>query len=214
MALMDSLNGMGTGALSIFVIGALVVLVVAVIGVGYWLHRQRKKYSAYRCVVWERDGFGQLRMLFDDAGIFIDKKTNNKRFFMKLANVGLEPDNIPYLPASDNKKYVFLLRTGLKNFTFIKPNVGPTGQIVLKVGEEDVNWAINSYERQKKIFASNTLMAYMPFIALAFVSLVILVIFIYFFRNFKVLAQVADSLNLAAQAMAQASSGTLVLPGG
>lgn len=214
MAFGDTIASVGFGALGTIIIGFVIFVVVAVIGGLYYMNYKRKLYSAYRCIVWERDGFGQLRMLFDDAGIFIDRKSNNKRFFMKRANVGLEPDNIPYLPGSDGKKYVFLLRTGLKNFTFIKPNIGPTGTVVLKVGEEDVNWAINSYERQKKIFQSNTLLAYMPFIALAFVSLVILVIFIYFFRNFDTLAQVATSLDHAAQAMAQATSGTTVLPAG
>jgi uncharacterized membrane protein YqjE len=214
MAFADSMMGISSGALSTFIIGVIVLVVVGIIGAIYYLKWKSNLYSAYKCVVWERDGFGQLRMLFDDAGIFIDRKSNNKRFFMRKANVGLEPDNIPYLPGSDGKKYVFLLRTGLKNFTFIRPNIGPTGVVVLKVGEEDVNWAINSYERQKKVFQSNTLLAYMPFIALAFVSLVILVIFIYFFRNFDTLSQMAQSMDHAATVLAQAQTGTVVIPAG
>lgn len=209
-----AIEEVATGALNVFVIGFIIVIILAIVGVGAYMHFRRNLYNQYKCIVWERDGFGQLRMLFDDAGIFVDRKTNNKRFFMKKANVGLEPDNIPYLAGAGGKKYVFLTRHGLKNFRFIKPNVDNNGLVTLKVGEEDVNWAINSYEKQKKIFQQNTLLAYLPFIALAFVSLVILVLFIYLFRNFGALTDAATALRDAAVALQQAQTGTLVLPSG
>ena len=169
-----------------------------IIGGGLWLYLKQKRYREYKCVIWERDGFGQLNETYDDAGIFVDKKTNNKRFYLKKANVGLNPDNVPYIPSK--RKIVYLLRTGLKNFQFIKPNVSNPG-ITLSIGEEDVNWAINAYERQKKLFNQNVLLQYLPFIALAFTSIIILIIFIYFFKDFDVLKDVALSLKEAAQAM-------------
>lgn len=207
-----NLSGVGSGALSVTIVIIFAVVILCIVGGVYFAYLQKKKYSQFVCTIWERDGFGQLRQLFDTAGIFVDKKTNNKRFFMRLANVGLEPDNIPYLPGPTGKKYVYLLRTGLKNFAFIRPNVGPTGTIQLKVSEEDVNWGINAYERQKKIFQSSTLMQYMPFILLALVSIVILIIFIYFFKDFGVLKDAALALKDATANLAAAKTGTTILP--
>jgi len=197
------------GGLNLFVMLFLIAAVGAFVVGCFWLYTKWKRYSQYNCRIWEQDGFGQWRELYDDAGVFVDRKTQNKRLFLKKNNVGLSPDNIPYIP-SGSKKIIYLLKTGLKNFRFIKirPN---NPSVVLSVGEEDVNWAINSYERQKKIFSQDRLMAYMPFILLAFVSLVILVIFIYFFKEFGTLKGVAQSLSEAAHSLAEAKAGTVVI---
>ena len=205
-------EGYASTGLSVAIIIVVVVLGIGLLGAAFWMFQLKKKYSQFKCTIWERDGFGQLSQKHDDAGIFIDSKTNNKRFFMRKANVGLEPDNIPYVIGHRGSKFVYLYRTGLKNFAFIKPNISTNGRILLSVGEEDVNWAINAYERQKKIFSNNLLMQYLPFIALAFVSIIILVIFIYFFKDFDVLKDTALALGEAARALAAANSGTVILP--
>jgi len=167
-----------------------------------------KKYKDFKCIIWERDGFGQVTETYDQAGIFIDPKTNNKRFFLKSGNVGLNPDNIPYIPGKT--KVVYLLKTGLKNYYFIKPTIDDKN-LKLTVGEEDVNWAINAYERQKKMFSMSLLLQYMPFILLGFTVMIILIIFIYFFKEFGVMRDVAIAFQEAAQSLAQARSGTLVM---
>jgi hypothetical protein len=125
--------------------------------------------------------------------------------------VGLSPDNIPFLTGPKGKRYVYLYQRGLKNFLYLKPNVRAEG-VSIEVGEEDVNWAVNAYERQKKLFTGNVLLQYLPFIALVFVSLIILIIFIYFFKDFEVLAEMAKALKEAAQAFAQAKAGTAIIP--
>jgi dipeptidyl-peptidase-4 len=33
----------------------------------------------------------------DVGGVFVDTKTNNKRFYLKNSDVGLDPDNIPFI---------------------------------------------------------------------------------------------------------------------
>jgi hypothetical protein len=83
--------------------------------------------------------------------------------------------------------------------------------VKLEVGEEDVNWAVNTYERQKKVFSNNTLMQYLPYISLGVVAIIIMVIFIYFFKDFGVLKEMATELHAAADAIAQAKAGTVVL---
>jgi len=168
-----------------------------------------RRFSQFTCVIWGQDGFGQVTESTDKAGIFIDTKTQNKRLFLRKANVGLDPDNVPYVQRG-SKKVIYLLKTGLKNFRYVKPNI-TANDVALDVGEEDVNWGINAYERQKKVFGQNALLQYLPFIALAFVSIIILILFIYFFKQFGVLAKVAESLRLAAEAWAASQGGTVVL---
>ena len=194
-----------------FAIMIITVLIVgAIIGGFVFLYLRYKKYSQFKCIIWERDGFGQMNERYDTAGIFVDNKTKNKRFFMRRSKVGLDPDHVPYVP-SGAKKVVYLLKLGLKNFFFIKPNIEESN-ISFTVGEEDVNWAINDYERQKKLFDQNMLLQYMPFIMLAFTSIIIVVIFIYFFKEFDTLREMAVAMQEAARSIAQAKSGTVVIP--
>lgn len=171
--------------------------------------KQYQKWSQFKCIIWGKDGFGQIVEKTDRAGIFVDGKTQNKRFFIRKANVGLECNNIPYVQ-SGKQKIVYLLQTGLKNFRFIKPKISDD-LMTFEVGEEDVNWAINAYEKQKRLFNQNILLQYMPFILLAFVSIIILIMFIYFFKQFPTLLKVAQALQEAAVAFAQSQGGTVIL---
>lgn len=200
--------GIAWGALQfglVLVIGLLTigVVILAYLGINRW-----RIYNEFLCIVLGRDGLGNHIIKYDKAGIFVDKKTNNKRFFMKRNNVGLSPDNVPAIN-DGKKKIVFLLQHGLKNFSFVKVNLEHS--INFEVTEEDVNWAINAYERQKKLFSTSTLMQMLPFIALAFTSIIILIIFIYFFREFGVLKEVAVALQESARIIATASGGTTVI---
>jgi len=174
-----------------------------------WYGIKWKRYREFNVIWFDRDN---LSAGTDKAGIFVDAKTKNKRFFLKKGNVGLDPDNVPWKMIGGGwfggKKTVFLKRTGLKNFQFININIQGNPQTKIEVGEEDVNWAINAYERQKKVFSESTLLMLMPYFALAFVSFTILILFIQLFKNFGVLKEVAANLAIAAQA----TSGTTVIP--
>jgi len=209
----ESVQSMGSSisatALKIVVWVLLGVVVSGIIGFATWAYMNVRKYKDFKCIIWAVDGFGQITERYDNAGIFVDKKTKNKRLYLKRNNVGLDPDNIPYIP-SGNKKVIYLWQTGLKNFRFIKPKIC-NASMSFNVGEEDVNWAINAYERQKKLFTQNSFLQYLPFIAIAFVSIIILVIFIYFFKNFDVLRDVAVALQAAANSIAQSKLGTTVM---
>lgn len=163
--------------------------------------RQYKRWSQFTCIIWGLDGFGQIVEKKDRAGIFVDGKTKNKRFYLRKHNVGLDCNNVPYIQ-SGSRKMVYLLQVGLKNFQFIKPKI-TEDMIHFDVGEEDVNWAVNSYERVKKLFNQNILLQYMPFILLAFVSIIILIMFIYFFKQFPELVKMGQHFEEAAKALAQ-----------
>lgn len=208
MAAEQVLGNVGNMAVNIIILIISVIFIGAMAFAAWYFADKKKRYGQFKCIIWGRDGFGQTTETTDSAGIFVDRKTQNKRFFLKKANVGLDPDNVPYI-ISGKTKVVYLLKTGLKNFRYIKPKVGE--EFELEVGEEDVNWAVNSYERQKKTFGQNLLLQYLPFISLGFVSIVILIMFIYFFKQFPVLKETALALKEAATAFAQSQSGTVVL---
>lgn len=206
--IVQGIQNFGTGAVGFVIIAVSIVIIFGLTGFGVWFYLKWKKYQQYKCVIWERDGLGNVRQYYDNAGIFVDRKTNNKRFFLQRSNVGLEPDNVPYVLVKD-KKIVYLVRRGLKNFQYIKPVITESS-FNFKVTEEDVNWAVNAYERQKKIFQENKFMQYLPFILLAFVSIIILVIFIYFFKEFGTLREVATALRQTAEALVQYKSGVVM----
>ena len=209
--ILGGLQSFGSGAMNFGII-MFVSVFIALVVIGFmFLYRKKKRYDEYTCIVWFRDGFGQLQQVHDNAGVFLDKKTNNKRLFLKKAAVGLSADNIPYVMTGKGKRFVYLYRNGLKNFYFLKPDVTMTG-VTVKVGEEDVNWAINAYERGKQTFMNNSLLQYLPFITLAFVSVIILIIFVYFFKNFSVLKDVALSFERSANILAGIGQNVTIIP--
>lgn len=207
---MVTLAGIGAGALNVVVMVLLIVCVVGLIGAGMWLFFKWKKYQQYDVIIWKKDGFGNLVETSDKAGVFVDRKTKNKRLYLKKSKVGLSPDNIPFITRKARKQ-VYVLQTGHKNFRYIKPVIQDP-QIFFKVGEEDVNWGLNAYEAAKNRFSQNLLLQIMPFIALGFVTVIILIIFIYFFKNFSVLKDVAIAFQEASKQLALAKSGTTIIP--
>ena len=207
MAGLIDFSGVGSGLLNIAIMLS-IVLISALITFGVFkLIQYQKRYAEFTVVIWEKDGFGQFRQTFDKGGIFVDKKTNDKRLYLKKNRVGLDCNNIPYLPDHKGKKYIFLLKTGSKNFRYIKPNA--TNEVFnFTVGEEDVNWGLQAYAKQKAVFGQNNLLQYLPYIALVIVAVIIMVIFIYFFKNFEVLREVAVAFENAASELAKYHGST------
>ena len=138
------------------------------------------------------------------------RSTGNKRLFLKNAAVGLDPDNIPYLPTAKGNKYIYLLQTGLKNFRYLNPNIDQE-HIKFTVGEEDVNWALNSYEAQKKRFNTGWLQQYLPFIILGFTVMVMLIMFIYIFNKLPMIGEIAQEMKEVAKLLVEARTGTTVI---
>lgn len=202
-----SLAGKGLNVVYILVS---VVVAGAFIAAIIHLYKNWKRYQEYQVVIWEKDGFGQLTHSYDNAGIFVDKNTQNKRLFLQKNRVGLEPDNIPFLLKPDGKKVVLVLKTGLKNFAYIKPIIDG-GLIKFNVGEEDVNWALNAYESQKKRFANNFLKEYMPFIILGLGFLIMLILFISILNKMSLFLDIARELKAVAELLVQARAGTTVI---
>jgi len=199
-----------SGAINIVLTIVSIVVGVACAAGAWWLASWYKKYNEYKIVIWEKDGFGQWNENIDKGGVFVDKKTQNKRLFIKQYKVGLNADNIPYLPAKGGfmqpRKIVHLIRTGLKNFHYVRVNP-QYPKVTLSVGEEDVNWAINAYERQKKLFQQSLLMQMLPYIALIATGIIIAIIFIYFFKELDSLKEFGKYMKETAEILMRMKTG-------
>jgi len=207
---MDIIQGMGQSAMGLIILIICVLILVGIVVAITLSILNAKKYKQFSVIIWQRDGFGQFMQKHDEGGIFVDKKTGNKRLFLKNAHVGLTPDNVPYLSTGKGAKYIYLLQTGLKNFKFLKPNI--SGDFInFTVGEEDVNWAINDYEAQKKRFNSSWLQQYLPFIILGFTIMVMLIMFIYIFNKLPLFLDIAEEMKKVAELLVQARTGTTVI---
>lgn len=206
---MVSIEGVGDYLLNLMVLGISVLIGGAVLVGGFYLFKKWKQHKEYKIVIWQLNGFGQPEIVRDTGGVYVDKKTNAKRLFLRKTKVDLGADQIPYLP--DGKgRVVYLRKYGLKNFRYIYPKFDRE-HMVFEVGEEDVNWALNSYERGKKAFSMDKLLQYMPYIALGFVAIIVLIISIYIIKQWSVLTQVGDQMVQITENLARAKSGTTVI---
>lgn len=202
---------MGFAALNVFAMIFLTLFIVGMIWVAIKLYFKWRRYNEFDCTVFETTGFGQQIVTHDKAGIFVDSKTGDKKFFLRKGNIGLKPDQVPYIPGSYGRKCVYLLKSGLKDYRYLRFNM-TEDDVTADVGEEDVNWAIHVYEKQKKMFATSWFVQYGPFLSLAFVSIVILTLFIFFFRKLDVLVKVAQAFESASAYLSAANAGTVVIP--
>jgi hypothetical protein len=207
---LESITATGGTVLNTIAVVLIALVPVTILVVLFFYLRNRKKFQQFVCQIWERDGFGQLVQTFDQAGIFVDNKTNSKRLFLRKNKTSLSPDNIPYI-LSGNKKYILMYRTGLKNFSFIKPTVD-SASVTSQVGEEDVNWGLNSYERAKKVFTPNDWKIYLPYIGLGVMGIFMVIMLYLFLGKVSVLQSVASALKDTASILASRGT-TTVLPG-
>ena len=206
MANIIDFGAASSGLLNVAIVLSILVISLLLVWAVFTFVNYQKRYREFTIVIWEKDGFGQFRQTHDKGGIFVDKKTNDKRLYLKKNKVGLECNNIPYIPTGDGKKMVYLLKVGSKNYTYIKPNV--KSDLSFTLGEEDVNWGLQAYQKQKANFGTNSLLQWLPYISLIIVSVIILIIFVYFFKNFEVLKDVAIAFEKAATELAKYHGNT------
>lgn len=207
--IVSGLEGLGSSAMNIAVIIAVVFIFICIIVGAFFLLKNLRRYSQFKVIIWEVLEGGGIRESYDQAGIFTMGKTGNKLFYLKRSKVGLKPDNVTYLVNAKGKKVVYLLRYGFKNFIFLNPSSNK-GLVTFKVGEEDVNWAINSYEANKKRFSQSLLFQLLPFAILIVVVVVILIMMIYLFKQFSVFRDVAIAIQDASRSLSAFSNMTVV----
>lgn len=207
---LDLIGQLGSNAFMVLILIVVCLIIVVFVVVGFLAIANVRKYKQFKVIIFEKDGADNTVMRQDEGGIFVDGKTGNKRLFLKSASVGLSPDNIPFIHLG-NEKWIYLLRTGLKNFKYI--NVKFQDELIdFTVGEEDVNWAVNVYEAQKKRFATGWLAQYLPFIIIGFTSIIMLIMFIWLFNKLGMIQEIAVTMKEVAQELAMARSGTTIIP--
>ena len=174
-------------------------------GLAYWMAREYQKWKQFKCYIFITDGLGKTIITEDTAGVFLDSKTNTKRFFLKKARTSLNADQVPSIKVG-KKNIVFLVRKGLKNFRYISPEVTKGTELAFLVGEEDVNWAVNSYESAKKAFYTNKWLEYAPMIMFTISVIGIIVLLIVLFKNFDTIKIAAASFEAATKNVAVAKA--------
>lgn len=199
--------GVADGLFTIALIFGSILFAGGFSALAFFLTKEWDKYRQFKCIIWHRDGFGQLCAKRDTAGIFLHKKTNTKRLFIKKARVGLPPDNLCYIRTGKDK-VIYLWQCGLKNFRFIKPNI-QDNNISFTVGEEDVNWGINSYEASKKAFYNSKWAEYAPMIMFVIAVIAITVMIIFVLKKFDAIAQAAAVFKDATKNLAVAKASVV-----
>ena len=140
----STLSGLGpmfSSVSSLMMIGVLFLISLILLGViggfFYWMMLQRKRYGEFVVEIYGRDALGNPVVIMDNAGVFVNRKTGNKRLYLKKAKISLNADRIPYIldGSGRGKKYIKLVRVGLSNYKFIKMSVDVDVKGSFTVGE-------------------------------------------------------------------------------
>lgn len=190
--------------LSVLFFGGTVILLLR------W-YQKYLRYKQYQCEIWVFNDEGHLiDVITDDAGIFYDHPTKSKLLYLRKAKTAMNPDNIPYFYRG-NKKVIYFLKTGLKNYHFLNPKI-KYDKLSLSVGEEDVNWAENAYERSIKVVSTEDLITkLLPYIIWALVIVGSLILMLQILKKLDVIRDVILVAKEIAVANAQAVSGTAIV---
>lgn len=184
--------GSVTSTFSNIAIWTLVPLLIigGIIAAIFWL-KSLKKFSQYVVYIYERDSSGNIIQKTDQGGVFVNKKTGNKRLFLKKSNASMSPDNIPFVMRSDGKKAVYLVKEGSKNFAYLKISYDSSG-FHPTVTEEDVNWALETYSDAKKRF-SPMIEKWLPIIGVIAAGLIIIVMIAVILSKLGVIGEVLQT---------------------
>lgn len=186
------------------------VALSCVVGIGLYIIRMRKYSWIIR--VFERDSSGNLVQLADDkGGIFLDRTTNYRLLLLRKHKFGLDPDHIPYIMNSRGRRITYLLRTGLKNYQFLKPVVEENKGIKFNVEDEDVAWAVNAYQKYKIPNKNDLLKQILPILGIAVFGIIIVIMIYLILEKFDVLSDVANALVQATDNMQRVNTGTTVV---
>ena len=175
------------------------IAVVIVGGIGYyiWWNTKKKKYAQFKVVIWEEDSNGNVHEFYDRAGIFVDKQTGFKLFFLEKLKKGLNPNKVPFVSSKDKKgkliKTVYLRKTGVSNYVYCVMEL--LGKVEFTVGEEDVNWAAQDIERIRKTFGKESwLQKFAPYIMFIITILIVMIVLISLFNKFGVIKEASDNM--------------------
>lgn len=201
MAILDVMAQAGYGifGLMLFLIGGVIFL--AIIFVIYKIYKWNAQFTD-TVLVLKKDNLGNIVGEWDRGGACFDVQSKHRLWFLKSGIGGLDPDKKPFI---STKKGVFVIvfKQGLKALHYVTPIVNEKGDMELKVSDQEISWAINAYERSKKILFWDRLKEFLPYIA-AFMFMVIACALLVFLINKLDLKAVVAQLESTARIIAEA----------
>lgn len=210
MALVDIGSTLNTLWVFIMVGSGIGICIVSVI-----IFRKQMKYNIPVEILDTNTETGVPLHKIDSGGIFFDRSSGMRLFFLKKHKVGLKPDEIPYCQTEWNgffkkRKKVYLYQLGFKSFAYMKPSIS-NPSLMLTVGDEDVAWAELAIERGNRLFLNTLLQQMLPYIGLMILSLVLIVMTVYFFKNLGSLETLVDKLGILTDKLN--AGGTTIIGG-
>lgn len=184
-------------------------------GIIYYIFRV-KRYNIQTVTIETDPETGTIRgVTLGKGGTYVDSKTKNKRFFLKGTNVGLDPDKCPELPvfnagSMNPKKVVFMVKSGFKSYRYLRPYITQDKQFDFSVGEEDVNWGINAYQKQKALYGQSFWDKLMPYMGVIITSVFMFLIVIYVFKQLPQMKEILLVLKDIVDGLAKAKMGTVI----
>lgn len=162
------------------------------------LYFMNKRYSQYEIEIYEKDSMGNIFRKYDKAGIFLDKRTKFRLLFLKGAKVGMNPNNIPHVNSIDGKgkvhKIVQLLKTGVRNYRFIKLKI-ENDNLINTVGEEDLNAAEQDWAKILETYSKPSwLEKFGGFAMFGLAMIIIFILVLYIFTKFSILDDTSKNL--------------------
>ena len=194
----------GQQLLNWVMMGLVLIIALGIIGYVAWYFMKKKKYSEFIVRIVEEDSHGNIHETDDRAGIFLDKRTGFRLFFLEKAKKGLNPNKVPYITRKVMKgllikkpvieKIVQLRRIGVSNYTFIHPKLDTEG-LSFTQGEEDMNWGAQELEKIRRTFGKENIWSKLaPYIMFIVTIMIIMIILISLFNKFEILKEVSRSM--------------------
>lgn len=205
-----SLEGIGQQAMQIILILVFALIAGGVIATIIIVVRRILRYKVPVQIV-EIDSTGNRIFKTDRGGIFFDRQTGMRLFFLRNHRVGLKPDNIPYVKTPKGRM-VWLYQHSFRNFSYMTPQIS-NPNFSFSMGDEDISWGLMAYERGKKMFVNSLLMQLLPWLPAVVMSFIMIVLFTIFFKNIPQLKELIIELRNAAVEIARANAGTVVIGG-
>ena len=205
-------GNVGSGVMNFVWVLFLILGTIVMAVVGYWAFnkfRNKNKFD-YQVHIYYQEKDSRMPIFkMDKGGVFMNNKTGLKRFYLFNENIGLNPDNVPFMFNKKGGRIVTLWQSGLKSFRYA--NVSINSPLAITVGDEDVNWAISTFTEWKHRFQFKSFLEqYGHMILWAVTVLGTMFIFWFVTQKFDVLQGAATALNNAAEALRDANAGTII----
>lgn len=192
-----------------------ILVALSIGGIAVWWGLRVKRYDTQNIsLVIDPKTNRLIGLEYRKAGTYADRKTKNKLFYLKGNKAGLDPDEAPYINVMkpgfmSPTKAVLSVKTGENSYRFIHPQFDgesfkPT------VGEEDVNWALNVFEAQHKIFGTTWLDKVLPYIPLIIVGFVMVIIVFTLMKNADTVVEILTLMKDIQVNQAKMQLGTVI----